>query len=230
MTKTQGPRFDVLRDGEPVAKNVGLTKAKELIKQGKEAFASSTWTRNAVGDTGIPDFLRIPQEQRNATWEKNPPKSMPAFERPARDGSDADKAVREKFLAEQAEAKKIKTSARISKMKARAEEGKPGPGMRWDTRTSRFVPEHVLATKSNPVEEVAMAKKAKAKKATSKPRGSNKTGIVADLLKRKDGCTSAEVLKATSWPAVSMPAMAKAAGLKLRKEKVKGEPTRYFGS
>ncbi len=57
-----------------------------------------------------------------------------------------------------------------------------------------------------------------------------KTELIAGLLKRKGGCTSADVLKATGWPAVSMPQQAKAAGLKLRKEKAKGEPTRYYAA
>jgi Protein of unknown function (DUF3489) len=88
--------------------------------------------------------------------------------------------------------------------------------------------------------ETTMSKKTKTKKpartkAPAKtngegPRAGSKTELVAGMLKRKDGCTGAEVLKATGWPTVSMPAQAKAAGLKLRKEKAKGEPTRYFGS
>ena len=74
-------------------------------------------------------------------------------------------------------------------------------------------------------------KKAAPKKAAGPkgPRG-EKTLMVKALLERKSGCTSAEVLEKTGWPAVSMPAIAKAAGLKLRKEKEKGKPTRYFGS
>jgi hypothetical protein len=43
----------------------------------------------------------------------------------------------------------------------------------------------------------------------------SKTEIVGDLLLK--GTTTAEVLKATGWPSVSMPAMAKAAGLELIK-------------
>ncbi len=76
----------------------------------------------------------------------------------------------------------------------------------------------------------ATAKKAKTSGTTKTPRGESKTGIVAALLKRKSGCTCAEVLAATEWPTVSMPAMAKAAGLSLRKEKTKGEVTRYYGA
>ena len=79
-------------------------------------------------------------------------------------------------------------------------------------------------------EEGRMAKKRTAKpKAEKKPKGDSKTGIVAKLLQRANGCTSAEILSATGWPAVSVPAICKAAGLKLTKEKVKGSPTRYWG-
>lgn len=70
--------------------------------------------------------------------------------------------------------------------------------------------------------------KAAAPKA-AKANGGSKTGVVAELLKRKSGCTNADILGATGWPTVSVPQMAKAAGLKLRKVKEKGEPTRYYG-
>jgi hypothetical protein len=48
----------------------------------------------------------------------------------------------------------------------------------------------------------------------------SKTAIVADLLRK--GTTTAEVLKVTGWPSVSMPAMAKAAGLELTKHDENG--------
>lgn len=73
------------------------------------------------------------------------------------------------------------------------------------------------------------AKKAAAKKPSGGARGA-KTLKVKALLERRSGCTSAEVKEATGWPAVSMPAMAKACNLKLRKEKEKGKPTRYYGT
>lgn len=77
--------------------------------------------------------------------------------------------------------------------------------------------------------------KAKATKAVATetdgrgPRIGTKTEIVASLLKRKSGCTAAEVLNATGWPAVSMPAMAKACGLELRRVKEAGSPMQYYG-
>lgn len=62
-------------------------------------------------------------------------------------------------------------------------------------------------------------------KAPRTTEGSKKQ-IIAEMLKRPEGCTTADVLKATGWPAVSMPQQAKAAGIKLVKEKVDGV-TRY---
>lgn len=59
-----------------------------------------------------------------------------------------------------------------------------------------------------------------------KKRPGSKTEMIAGMLTRPEGCTTAEVLEATGWPTVSMPQQAKAAGLKLAKEK-DGKVTRY---
>lgn len=65
---------------------------------------------------------------------------------------------------------------------------------------------------------------------TGKGKKSNsKVDLIGSLLLRPDGCTTADVLEATGWPSVSMPAQAKLAGLALRKEKV-GKVTKYWGS
>lgn len=90
----------------------------------------------------------------------------------------------------------------------------------------------VEATTPNAVEETApKAKKTRAKKASNGdgPRKGTKMADISKLLKRAKGCTAKEVLEITGWPSVSMPAMAKHAGLQLRKEKEKGSPTRYYG-
>ncbi len=57
----------------------------------------------------------------------------------------------------------------------------------------------------------------------------SKVDLIGALLLRPEGCTTADVLEATGWPSVSMPAQAKLAGLTLRKEKV-GKLARYWGS
>lgn len=61
-------------------------------------------------------------------------------------------------------------------------------------------------------------------------RPGSKLELIAGLLMRPEGCTTEDCLKATGWPALSMPQQAKAAGLTLRKEKTKGEATRYWGA
>lgn len=62
------------------------------------------------------------------------------------------------------------------------------------------------------------------------PREGNKRDLCAALLQREDGVTTRELLDATGWPAISVPAVAKASGLTLRKEKREGQPTLYFGT
>ena len=60
-------------------------------------------------------------------------------------------------------------------------------------------------------------------------RPGSKLEIIADLLRRPEGCTTADILKATDWPAVSVPQQARAAGIKLRKEK-RDRVTVYFAA
>lgn len=71
------------------------------------------------------------------------------------------------------------------------------------------------------------APKAKTTKEAGAKRGA-KMEIIGRLLARKSGCTSKEILEATGWPSVSVPAMSKNLGRKLRKEREQGKPTRYY--
>lgn len=66
--------------------------------------------------------------------------------------------------------------------------------------------------------------------AARKPRegGPSKRDMAAQLLLRPEGTTAREILDATGWPAVSVPAIAKASKLNLRQEK-DGKVTRYYG-
>lgn len=74
------------------------------------------------------------------------------------------------------------------------------------------------------------ARTAVAKTVSSKPvRPGTKLEAIVSLLRRPKGCTTKDVLQATGWPAVSMPAQAKAAGLRLRKEKIEGV-THYYAA
>jgi hypothetical protein len=93
--------------------------------------------------------------------------------------------------------------------------------------------ETIVASKSKKASKakakVVKAKTAKAKNSNGTGTRGAKTQLIAELLTRKSGCTTADVLAATGWTAVSMPAMAKACGLTLRKEKEAGSVTKYFG-
>lgn len=88
-----------------------------------------------------------------------------------------------------------------------------------------------MRTKTNGKKAAAgKARTPVAKAAASKGiRPGTKLEAIVSLLCRPKGCTTKDVLKETGWPAVSMPAQAKAAGLKLRKEKIDGV-THYFAA
>ena len=58
---------------------------------------------------------------------------------------------------------------------------------------------------------------------------STKNQQIVQLLLRPEGCTYADILAATGWASISVPAYAKANGLRLRIEKIVGHPQRYFG-
>ena len=152
---------------------------------------------------------------------------------------------RKVLTSEQREAKNAKAKARRAAKSNISTDSSPDSPAESDSTMSTSkkakgktaAPKKAKQTKAAKVAKPAKtAKKANAVKAKTNghsagPRG-EKTKEIARLLQRKTGCTAAEVLEATGWPSVSMPAMAKACGLKLRKEKVKGsgERTHYFGS
>jgi hypothetical protein len=114
--------------------------------------------------------------------------------------------------------KRNRTMKKLSKKTA----AKPAKGAKV-TKASKAKAAAIRASLAKPTNG---AKPAKA----SGPRKESKLAICAALLTRKEGCTTRDLLTACAWPAISVPATAKAAGLKLRKEKTKGSPTVYFGS
>jgi hypothetical protein len=71
-------------------------------------------------------------------------------------------------------------------------------------------------------------KATKKAKVAGKIKSGSKTEIVAKLLQRASGCTKEDILRATGWKAVGVMQQAKVCGLKVKKLKEKGKPTRYF--
>ena len=79
--------------------------------------------------------------------------------------------------------------------------------------------------------KVSKPKTAKQTKARTPVKGKTSNGgvrvgtkleTIVGLLKREEGCTTKQILEAVNWPAVSVPQMARSAGLTLKKEKVDG--------
>lgn len=127
--------------------------------------------------------------------------------------------------------------ARQRRLDGRSEEEKT----RSKVRVERMLAQRSGAAKAMPLSGKAAEQAIRAASGNSRPRaqktkqakspamprkGESKIEMIARLLKRKEGCTTAEVLAATQWPSVSMPQQAKAAGLRLTKEK-DGRVTRY---
>ena len=96
--------------------------------------------------------------------------------------------------------------------------------------TKASTSERRVAKKAQKAETASIRKTAKAKVRAEKPtsghakavRPGSKLEIIVGLLKQKGGCTSASVLQACGWTAVSMPQQAAAAGLTLIKDKRDG--------
>jgi hypothetical protein len=62
-----------------------------------------------------------------------------------------------------------------------------------------------------------------------KPRGGGKKETLVGLLMRPEGATRQDLLESSGWPAISVPALARSAGLTLRQEK-EGRAFRYYGA
>ena len=157
----------------------------------------------------------------------------------------ADKKAIAELQSGEAQRAEAKTATRIAKLKAKKSgestampvSGKAALSLIAQKATKEFVANGGKVTKVEPEnkqeskmksKQNGKAKVAKSTKA-AKTDSKSKVEIIAQLLKRPNGCTTAEVLEKTGWPSVSMPAQAKAAGLSLRKHKEKGQVTRYFG-
>lgn len=168
------------------------------------------------------------------------PLDIPAALRRPKQTEQEKEAVRAKLKAEVGPDRKIKNPPDMKAATKRAEKREaaeakvPGtpPHAKAKAAAKKLAGKPPVSKKSGSSTKAPPAKKL-ASESRAKPAGASgqtKTAMIGEMLLRKSGCTTAEVLAATGWPAVGMPAQAKAAGLNLRKEKVQGEPTRYFGS
>lgn len=95
------------------------------------------------------------------------------------------------------------------------------------TPTRKNAPNRLAAAESPGSGAVARAGQAGGMRSTARAiakgaKAGSKAAIIEALLRRPEGCTSADVLAATGWSAVSMPQQAKAIGVELVVDKING--------
>jgi hypothetical protein len=108
---------------------------------------------------------------------------------------------------------------------------KTGASLKSESASKKKSGKKPAAKKASAKKPTAAAKPAKSSSAKSDGpkvlRPGSKSALIADMLRRKEGCTTEDVLKATGWPAVSMPQQARVAGIALVKKKI-DKVTHYF--
>lgn len=203
---------------------------------------------------GMPECLFLTADERRESWKGmrlRPTSSFADPKRPAKDEDPATKQLRKELAA----AEEAKKAARLARLKELNQRTRVVPNPKQESAMSKSNAKKTpkadqvagLRTRRAAQKGAGAAKPAARGKAASKakPRSTaartpaggapkairpgSKLEIVYGLLTRKEGCTTAEVLAATEWPAVSMPQQARSAGLTLRQEK-DGKVTRYWGA
>lgn len=197
-------------------------------------------TSNDMPD--LPAFLKIPQAERDASW-KGRKLTYPGALKPADNSQDPstiaflaeierrDREQARKKKADRKEARIITARQRAS-LKAAMTAAKSENGDDDMSKTAaKKKTSNARRASSARKADAAKARRTPSKKASAAARAPKSEGgvragskleTIVGLLKRPQGCTTADVLEATGWPAVSMPQQAKAAGLTLKKEKVDG--------
>jgi len=226
----------VKADAEPVAPAVAEPVAAPVPAADEDlpAFLDRSKPEGPKPRTLIPYAGKEPSMKSKGKLPVPPPKSQVSVLKIKSDTPEAKAILAEKAAAKSAKAKAKKEKAKAVKSGATTKmplEGKAAVAAIKAARKANAKADkaaNLKAAQKGAVKALAKATSAAVKEINN--RAGTKTALIADLLRRKQGCTAKEVMEAAKWPSVSMPAQAKACGLKLRKEKVPGEPTRYFGS
>lgn len=169
---------------------------------------------------GLPNFLNRNHPNWRTTMKPGPKETAL---REQRKGPEASAKVSDVTNISMAELNMTppKTNGRAAPVATAKPEAKPQTKQETTVKTKQ---KKTSSTKART--RVKAGAKTKAAKTNGSVRPGSKLETIVGLLKRPEGCTTKDVLKATGWPAVSMPQQAKAAGLTLKKEK-DGPVTRY---
>jgi len=208
------PDFLKVKNREPVTSEVAARAAAMVA----EAAAKPAVETEAAA--------KVAEEMANLKKERNAVKK----ERKAAEASGATKAMPLEGKAALAAIKGAgKGKLPVPPPKSKKSVKAPKVNLR-QLRLSRLAKRTAKATAAAEAKAAKPAAKPSPVSAAGGNRAGTKAELIGGLLRRPEGCTAAEVMTAANWPSVSMPAQAKACGLTLRKEKVPGSPTRYYGS
>lgn len=224
---TEGPKPEPSVLPAPFAKEDDVSKIgpKEAALQAARADLSIPESLDRTKGMSKDDFDKLhdklgkPAPKRPGAKLKLVPPEKPSTL------TTADKKAIAELKATEKKAAEEKKAARLAELKAANVERK---AIRDEAKKAKAA--NAPQKPADKPKPAPTPKTAKAAKPASEARKGSKTALIGELLGRKNGCTSAEVLAATGWPAVSMPQQAKAVGVKLRKEKKPGEVTRYFAA
>lgn len=210
------------------------TKSAKTSKPAEQKSDVLTAEQAATQD-GLPEtFIRKPGQKAKPLSPEGQKRAEAAAAASPPSVEAKQDSMREALRTAKAEQKAVKATARKAKAQAAAEgkltamplEGKAAEKLIKKMRKQK--PEPVVTMQVEAVE----AKPARKAKGNAKPAGSkgSKVALIGTLLARKQGCTRADVLQATGWPAVSMQQQAKALGVKLKVQKLPGEVSRYYAA
>lgn len=131
------------------------------------------------------------------------------------------------ILADNKKRERAATKARLDALKESTKApAKPAAAAQESSVTTKTTTAKKATPKTRKGSTKSAARRPVKSTTTRAASGKTKTQLIADMLRRPGGCTTAEVLKATGWPSVSMPQQAKLVGIKLIKKK-DGKVTRY---
>jgi hypothetical protein len=142
-------------------------------------------------------------------------------------------AIKEPTMSTKKNANRAARAAGVlTRAEKRAAKRKPSPSAQRARAASKA--QKAKAKKPKTPKEPKAAKPSKPAEVKTEagpntPRPGSKLELIASLLNRPEGTTTAEVLKACEWPSVSMPQQAKALGISLLKKKIDGV-NRYFNA
>ena len=207
--------WDSLTDDEVGdAVQLWVNEGIKAINAEREAAASNDRKERLVELEDFPDLEDETQDEEEEGGEEEEEEEGEEEDVKTEDASDAKAA------------KAPKKAVKETKAKAKAKAAKaPKKAIKETKAKAAKAPKKAIKETKAPKKAI---KETKAKAA--KPNGKTKIAMIGNLLNRKDGCTRKDVLEATGWPSVSLQQRARELGVKLRKDKQSGQPTRYFAA